>query len=158
MSDRVSFNHAVDRLIFPADVLDLPLQNADPIAAQLARNECERELAAIAHAGLEGRVRAVVVDALAANTVPKLPAVARLLHISARTLKRHLADHGSAFSTILADVRRQRALLLLANRDLAISEVATRLGYTELPNFTRAFRAWTGITPASYRARLAASR
>lgn len=158
LAERVTFNHPVDRLIMPASVLALPLVGADPIAAQLARTECERELAAIAHAGLEGRVRAVVVDALAQTQVPKLPEVAKLLHLSPRTLKRHLAECGTAFTTILADVRRQRALLLLANRELSIGEVSQRLGYTELPNFTRAFRAWTGVTPAAYRARLASSR
>ena len=37
----------------------------------------------------------------------------------------------------------------LDDRRLSIGEVATRLGYTELPNFTRAFRKWTGVTPAA---------
>nr|MBA3542504.1 helix-turn-helix transcriptional regulator [Deltaproteobacteria bacterium] len=75
------------------------------------------------------------------------------LHLSTRTLKRRLAEHATTFSTIVEEVRRQRALLLLDNRELSIGEIATRLGYTELPNFTRAFRKWTGMTPAAYRAR-----
>jgi len=29
--------------------------------------------------------------------------------------------------------------------------VAERLGYSNVPNFTRAFRRWTGKTPAAYR-------
>jgi AraC-like DNA-binding protein len=58
------------------------------------------------------------------------------------------------FTAIADDVRRQRALLLLENRDLSIAEIATRLGYTEVPNFTRAFRRWTGKTPAAYRDRV----
>jgi AraC-like DNA-binding protein len=50
-------------------------------------------------------------------------------------------------------MRRQRALLLLDNRGLSIGEIATKLGYSELPNFTRAFRKWTGVTPIAYRER-----
>lgn len=57
-----------------------------------------------------------------------------------RTLKRRLAEQGTTFSKIRDDLRRQRALLLVDNRALSIGEVATKLGYTELPNFTRAFR------------------
>jgi AraC-like DNA-binding protein len=82
-----------------------------------------------------------------------LVAVAKQLHVSTRTLKRRLAEQGTSFSDILDDMRRQRALLLLENRELAIGEVAARLGYTEVPTVTRAFRRWTGKTPAAYRGR-----
>jgi AraC-like DNA-binding protein len=60
---------------------------------------------------------------------------------------------GLGFTAIRDDLRRQRALLLLDNRALSIGEIATRLGYSELPNFTRAFRKWTGVTPVAYRER-----
>jgi AraC-like DNA-binding protein len=73
--------------------------------------------------------------------------------MSSRTLKRKLADHGTTFSAIRDDMRRQRALLLLDNRQLSIGEIASKLGYSELPNFTRAFRKWTGVTPVAYRER-----
>jgi len=79
--------------------------------------------------------------------------IAKELRMSPRTLKRKLADHGTTFSTIRDDMRRQRALLLLDNRALSIGEIATKLGYSELPNFTRAFRKWTGQTPIAYRER-----
>ena len=82
-----------------------------------------------------------------------LPEVARTMHLSTRTLKRRLAEQGTTFSKIRDDLRRQRALLLVDNRALSIGEVATKLGYTELPNFTRAFRKWTGMTPLAYRTR-----
>jgi AraC-like DNA-binding protein len=68
-------------------------------------------------------------------------------------LKRKLAALGTSYSAILDETRRQRALLLLEDRGLPLAEIAGRLGYTELPNFTRAFRKWTGTTPAAYRRR-----
>ena len=149
LAGRIRFSCPVDRLVFPAELLDLSLVTADPLATQLAQVECERELAAMVHAGLPGRVR----TALAEDPNASLVAVAKRLRLSTRTLKRHLADHDTSFSAIAVDIRRQRAFLLLDNRELSIGEVATRLGYTELPNFTRAFRKWTGVTPAAYRAR-----
>lgn len=155
LTGRISFGRPANRLLFPAALLDLPLTSADPLATQLARAECERELAAIAGAGLPARVRAVILAC--PDRVPSIVEVARELHLSTRTLKRRLADRDMTFTAIADDVRSQRAVLLLANRELAIGEIATRLGYTELPNFTRAFRRWTGTTPAAYRAeRLAA--
>jgi AraC-like DNA-binding protein len=139
----IRFGQPANRLVFAASLLDTPLKTADPVALQLARAQCERELA--------GRVRA----ALTGQPVgfPSVTDVARRLHVSPRTLKRKLAEQRTTYSAILDDVRRQRALLLLDNRDLAIADIASRLGYTEVPNFTRAFRKWTGTTPAAYRTR-----
>ena len=34
---------------------------------------------------------------------------------------------------------------------LSLEEVAERVGYSEAANFTRAFRRWTGMTPAAFR-------
>lgn len=147
----IKFDQPANRLVFAARLLETPLKTADPVATQLARAQCERELAAIVDAGFPGRVRAAIVAR--AEGVPSLVEVARELHVSTRTLKRKLADRDTTFSTILDDVRRQRALLLLANRELSIGEIAGRLGYSEVPNFTRAFRKWTGTTPGAYRAR-----
>lgn len=145
---RLQFERANHRLVFPSHELDLPLVTADPVAMQLAREQCERELAALIDAGLASRVRA----ALLRGDVD-LTDVAKGFRMSPRTLKRRLADHHTTFSAIRDDVRRQRALLLLDNRALSIGDIAAKLGYSELPNFTRAFRKWTGQTPLAYRER-----
>ena len=149
---RIRFGQPANRLLFDATLLDRPLVTADPLASQLARRECERELAAVADAGLLGQVRAAITTG--GDGMRSLAEVARALHLSTRTIKRKLADQGTTFTAIALDVRRQRALLLLGDRALSIGEVAARLGYSELPNFSRAFRKWTGMTPAAYRARL----
>lgn len=147
---RLRFGCPAHRLVFAASVLDLPLRSADAVATRLAREQCERELAEVVDAGLPGRIRALLSEA----EVPRsLEDVAKQLRISPRTIKRKLAERGTTFSEIRDDLRRQRALLLLDNRELSIGDVAARLGYSELPNFTRAFRKWTGKTPLAYRER-----
>ncbi len=150
LGGRMRFDRPANRLVFPAAELELPLRTADPVATRLAIEQCERELAAVVDASIVGRVR----GALAANPdkVPALPELAKELHMSERTLKRKLADRGTTFSAIRDDVLRQRALLLLDNRALSIGEIAAKLGYKEMPSFTRAFRKWTGKTPQAYRA------
>jgi AraC-like DNA-binding protein len=148
---RLRFNCPNNRLVFPAAALAIPLTTADPVALELAREQCERELAQIVDAGLPARVR----TALAANgdAPPSLVEIAKALRMSPRTLKRKLAEHDTTFTQIRDDLRRQRALLLLDNRQLTISDIAAKLGYSELPNFTRAFRKWVGVTPQAYRDR-----
>lgn len=149
-SGRMLFGRPSNRLVFAASVLDLKLVTADPVAMQLARAQCERELASLVSAGgFLGRVRQLVGDRVDATQED----VAKQLGVSTRTLKRRLADQGTTFSDLVDDQRRQRALLLIENRELSVGEVAARLGYTEIASFTRAFRRWTGQTPASFRAR-----
>jgi AraC-like DNA-binding protein len=149
LDDWLHFEQPVHRLVFASSVLELPLVTADVVATQLAREQCERELASLVEAGLPGQIRGL----LAARTGAGLDEVARDLRVSPRTLKRKLAERGTTFSTIRDEVRLQRALLLLDNRALTVTDVADRLGYTEVPNFTRAFRKWTGMTPVAYRER-----
>jgi AraC-like DNA-binding protein len=144
------FGQPAHRLLFDASILELPLVTADPVAMELARAQCDRELAALVEkAGLAGRVRAAL------STSPEgfrsVEEVARQVHLSTRTLKRKLAAEGTSFTHVLEDVRRQRALLLLDDRDLGVAEIAARLGYSDVANFTRAFRRWTGTTPAALR-------
>lgn len=146
----VAFEQPVDRVVFDAAYLELPLTMADPTASRMALDQCERELAALGeHAQLAGRVRRLIEDA--ERGVPSLDDVASRLHVSTRTLKRQLAQQGTSFSDILDDIREQKALLLLARSDLSVEQVADRLGYSDVANFTRAFKRWTGRTPSGWR-------
>jgi AraC-like DNA-binding protein len=60
------------------------------------------------------------------------------------------------FSELTQKARSERALLLLRSSELSLEDVAERLGYSTLSNFVRAFRKWTGVTPAAYRKRVSA--
>ena len=137
---RMRFECPAHRLVFSSSLLERRLASADPVAARLAIEQCERELSAVVDAGLAGRIRGLLSTRA---TFPAVGALARELHMSERTLKRKLAEHDTTYSAIRDDLRRQRALLLLENRELSIGEIAGKLGYSELPNFTRAFRKWT---------------
>ncbi len=48
-------------------------------------------------------------------------------------------------------MRRRDSIRLLQATSLTVAEIADRLGYTAAGNFTRAFRKWTGVSPAEYR-------
>ena len=81
---------------------------------------------------------------------------ARRLRMSVRTLARRLEVENTSFYSILDEVRHGRALRLIADERLALSEIAFVLGFAHVTSFHRAFRRWTGRTPAEYRTRLSA--
>ena len=64
---------------------------------------------------------------------------------------RQLAAEHTSFSQILENVRHRRAITLLAQPGLSMEQIAEQLGYSEVGNFIRAFRRWTGRTPARWR-------
>jgi AraC-like DNA-binding protein len=82
---------------------------------------------------------------------PKRGEIASLLAISERNLTRQLGREGTSYSHLLARVQEERAKNFLRDPAYTISQISYRLGYAEPPVFSRAFRTWTGQSPAQWR-------
>jgi AraC-like DNA-binding protein len=77
--------------------------------------------------------------------------IAKRLGFSARSFHRRLADQGVSFQSLTEETRREIAVGMLRDEAYALSEIAFLTGFSEQSAFTRAFKRWTGVTPASYR-------
>jgi AraC-like DNA-binding protein len=147
----------------PVNALDLDrgqllaaLPAADPSLSRVIERHAEALLAARPEPreGWTHRVRRRLADAFAREQADvSLPAVAAALRVAERTLQRWLADEGTSFDALVDDARRELAHRYLADRGISIAEVAYLLGYSEPSSFHRAFKRWTGITPAEHRRR-----
>jgi AraC-like DNA-binding protein len=145
----VRFNQGKNRLLFPRSLLDESLQMSDPVAARQALSQCEAELARLGEtSSLLATIRR---ELRATESFPSLEEVAERQRVSARTLKRRLAAHGTSFRQLTDELRRDRALVLLENRELTVERIAELLGYSDASNFQRAFRRWLGVSPAAFR-------
>jgi len=82
---------------------------------------------------------------------PGMAAIATKLHMSPRSLQRRLQSEGTSFAQVLAELRRDLALRYLRDERIAIGEVGFLLGFLDVAAFHRAFKRWTGSTPAQYR-------
>jgi len=92
------------------------------------------------------------------QSLPPLPmhsaeSLAALLHLSPRTLHRQLKEEGATLQGLKDEVRRARALELLHRSRRSIKQVAAAAGFANEKSFIRAFRAWTGQSPAEFRRR-----
>jgi AraC-like DNA-binding protein len=91
-----------------------------------------------------------------ADTVHDAEGIAALLNMSTRTLHRQLKDEGASLQQLKDDVRSARARELLQRSARPVKQVAADVGFRNEKSFIRAFRGWTGTSPADYRRRLQA--
>lgn len=77
--------------------------------------------------------------------------LAPLLHVSARTLHRQLHEEGVTLQSLKDTVRQARASELLLRTRKPVKQVAEAAGFQNEKSFIRAFRGWTGLTPARFR-------
>src|SRR2546426_701643 len=61
---------------------------------------------------------------------------------------------GTSPHAYLASLRSASAKSLLADTDLSVTEISSRVGYASPSHFTKAFRQATGLTPRDFRAAL----
>ncbi|WP_423814340.1 AraC family transcriptional regulator [Pseudomonas kuykendallii] len=146
----VAFAQAEHCLRLPLHYLQRPMALANPAALRMCQEQCEALLATLdLGEGLLTRLRRLLLAR--PGEFPDLESAAKALHISGRSLRRHLAASGTRYQAVLDDVRRRLALQYLTTTQLPLQEIAGLLGFSDPSNFRRAFRNWTGRTPGSYR-------
>jgi AraC-like DNA-binding protein len=85
------------------------------------------------------------------NNLPILEECASYYGVSSRTAVRVLAQEGTSFSKIRQKNMETRAIQLLKNEQLSIKDIALQLGYSNAPNFIRAFKNWLDLSPDRFR-------
>lgn len=135
--------------------LDMPLPQANEHTRQMCEAMC-RELLQKRHArsGFSSRIR----DRLAQNTgqFPDMETVAAELHMTSRSLRRHLDNEGTSFRALIDEIREILAEQAI-REGMTVEDIASRLGYTEASSFIQAFKRWKGMSPRAYRVSLGGS-
>lgn len=87
--------------------------------------------------------------------IPDQPTMAQLMSMSERTLKRRLAAEGTSFRDIVGEQRKTLSAELVRKHQISVTEVAARLGFSNLSSFSQAFKRWHGCSPMEFKARSA---
>ncbi len=146
---RLEFDAARSALYFPTTLLDRPLPGAD-VRAEARIRTLINEIEATESSSMTMRVRRALNVLLVAG-VPSFDRVACVFELSRRTLRRRLADEGTSFTELLDELRYERAQQLLEQTRMPIEEIAATLQFSKPGAFSRAYKAWTGVTPRSSR-------
>jgi AraC-like DNA-binding protein len=149
----VLFGEPVNEIVFKRRYLDLPQMHRDETVRDLLRGRADELLAQRSSDDrLADRIGVLLrsdVDLAAVD----LGHLAQRLGTTPRSLQRRLRERGVSLSELCETAKRDVACAALNGRDVAIKDLAYRLGFSEPSAFHRAFKRWTGTTPAEYRRR-----
>lgn len=151
----VTFSAPRNALLIDPGWLETPFEGATDYVFGLFTERAERLLADLDAAGtLAARIEAHLLPRLHTGDV-SVDTVAADLGMSRQTLYRRLRDEGTSFAALHDDLRRRMALDYLSARKVSVNQTAYLVGFSEPSAFTRAFRRWTGVPPATWRAQAA---
>ena len=147
----IRFDSDVSGVVFASRDLDLPITGADPflhgLLTQAMQNEAKSKMT------LGEQVQEVLYQMVLSRNY-SANAVCSLFGLHERALRRRLAVEGKQLHELVQQTRFELAELMLENTDRPVSEIAATLGYRDPNAFSRAFRAWSGLSPRNWRYQL----
>lgn len=138
------------RILLAGEQMDQRLPLANERACEMAEQHCQRLMQLVKDEGSWKEWVSMMLNA-AVDYQPKLDELARTVNIAGRTLDRYLSKEGASFRALSLDIRNRRAQDMLREGTLPVSQIAYRLGYTDVANFGHAFRNMNGCSPTAYR-------
>mgnify|MGYP000974680226 CR=1 FL=1 len=150
----VEYKNDSTELLFDERWLALPIvQNPQSLGEFLSQAPANLLVKYRDQTNLTERIRRLLRRQLA-NELPSLEEVSAALAMTPQTLRRRLQHEGQGFQAIKDDLRRDVAIACLAQPELTLPDIASRLGFAEASTFHRAFKGWTGLSPGAYRQQL----
>jgi len=149
---KVSFSEEEDSILFNKKYLSLRKKSANEELGQalnnyleLLRNQSSNDLLTNLDHIIHQQLR---------SGPCTLSQAADELRLHPRNLQRQLKSIGTSFSEALAAHRSRRAIELLQDPSLQITQIALRLGYSDATAFGQAFKKWFNKMPRAYRKQL----
>jgi AraC-like DNA-binding protein len=146
----VRFSADEDALTFDTETLRRPAPAGNRELAYQNDRLAERYLATLNPETVRDRVKEILLTLLPSGDATQ-ETVASNLNKSVSTLQRQLKAEGVSYRELLEQTRSEIAQHLLEENRYALSQIAYLLGFSDQANFSRAFKRWTGRSPAAFR-------
>lgn len=143
------FDADQNAVVFRTRWLHHPIPSADPFLHHHLEKEAS-ELHSRHQTSLVGDLHRLLRKSLETQK-SAVTDIARQLGMHERTLNRRLREEGTSFRQELKEIRYSLARQLLTDSTMPLSKIATALDYSDTTAFIRAFKRWSGVSPAEWR-------
>ena len=145
----IRFDSEEGGLYFRSEFLSRSLVQSDPDLHRLLQKDVD-QIQATYHDDFLSHVRRVLHSVLWVRPASAAE-LAALFSMSRRTLNRRLSTVDTTFREVADEVKCQIACQMLSDSEIQLTDLATLLHYHDSSSFVKAFRRWTGSTPAQWR-------
>ena len=146
----VLFNQEHCSLIFKKEFLDYKLPKRSAYLHKILLKHIESLIKKIKPSPRFSEKVKALIERNLENDYVDAEHIAEKLFMSRHTLYRKLKAESIQFHDLVDKIREEKAYQYLENRNHNLSEIAFLLGFSELSAFSRAFKRWTGKSPAKY--------
>jgi AraC-like DNA-binding protein len=146
----VRFSQPAPLIVLSKTDLQQPLTGACAEFAQLSDNLATSYFARLDKDDVVTTVRQKIIEYLPDGDCTR-DKVASAMCISPTTLQFKLSQCNTNFHELLDTTRKELASSYVQQSALSITEITFLLGFSEMTNFTRAFKRWEGVSPTDYR-------
>jgi AraC-like DNA-binding protein len=143
------FDAEENAVVFPADWFGHPLPGADPPLHRLLQKQVDA-IEIRDGDDFPAQVRSVLRTAIMTGHA-RADQVAAIFSMHARTLNRRLREFDIGYQELVDASRFEIARQMLETSGMEIAQIAAMLDYADASALTRAFRRWSGTTPARWR-------
>jgi len=147
----VTFESDRNALLIDPSFLNEPTNNGNRYVFGVFSDRAEALLKSLEAAKTtRGEVEALLIPVLHTGDV-SMDDIATKLGVSRPTLYRKLKAEGVAYEDVLDDLRHRMALHYLDGKKVSVNQTAYLVGFSDPSAFSRAFKRWTGLSPAMRR-------
>jgi AraC-like DNA-binding protein len=140
-------------LVFAPEILSTPIRTHDSAFRDASVARAEHLVVGVAETASYSLRAAELIEAELRGGNPTLKNIAGRLGLHPKALTRHLKSEGTSHSELLETRRRELALRYVATTDLSMTDIAFLMGFSDAAAFTKSFKRWSGVPPATFRRR-----
>ena len=148
----VYFSTGENSLEIHPDIASWPV-SPDPVYAQglLSRHAQKLIDQLDSEQSLSTQIESIIIKRLHTGTI-SVDEVAHDFNMTRQTLARKLKEEGFTYTEVLLGLRKKLAKEYLLEQNLTVAETSYLLGFSDPAAFSRAFKRWSGKSPAEFRA------
>lgn len=148
---KLKFNQKETFLDIPNSVANLKIKTASAYIKEILVKRIEHKNKGLyIDASIKEKVKLIISQKLHSDACSS-DIVAQRLNMSRQTLHRKLSKEGSSFKNILSDVRKEKVMGYLLDKNQNVENIGGLLGFKDSSSFYRAFKSWFNTTPKALR-------